>query len=499
MAEFTSQGGILRGQDVVSILFPVAVIPLLFLLRSVFFYVKARSQFPGPPIRNFWVGNLDQTMANDVHEKWLQWNREYGPIFQTWNSPFSRVIYIGDPHIITEITTLNWPKSSAQYAGFRPLSGDALFVQTNHEKWRIQSKRLAPAFQPHVIQAQRPCLAKHLSNFVRAMDVVAEQNTVVDLSSLHILLTLDFVGDIAFGTNLHAISQGRDCRILQLFEIILPELMKCGLFPLRGRFPILQKTRLMYRAIAELRSMAEKAIKDARQKGDEALGTSPRKKISDILATQREPDESYTFSSKELCDNYIAFLVAGGDPTAHTMSFLIYQVLCHPLVLKKVRAEIDANIPFDTTVPSISQVNLPYLNMVIKETLRYSSPGFGTFRVCPVDTTIAGVTLPANTTLALWNPAVHRDPKLWDNADEFDPERWQSGQPKVRGSYFPFSSGPRSCIGQGLAMLEMTMTLATVFRRYDLSLESGFQMEYLPSFTLKPKNGLLVRAILRKF
>lgn len=69
MAEFTSQGGILRGQDVVSILFPVAVIPLLFLLRSVFFYVKARSQFPGPPIRNFWVGNLDQTMANDVHEK----------------------------------------------------------------------------------------------------------------------------------------------------------------------------------------------------------------------------------------------------------------------------------------------------------------------------------------------------------------------------------------------------------------------------------------------
>lgn len=179
-------------------------------------------------------------------------------------------------------------------------------MQTNHEKWRIQSKRLAPAFQPHVIQAQRPCLAKHLSvgldvtpnlvgaliiadrtlkNFVRAMDVVAEQNTVVDLSSLHILLTLDFVGDIAFGTNLHAISQGRDCRILQLFEIILPELMKCGLFPLRGRFPILQKTRLMYRAIAELRSMAEKAIKDARQKGDEALGTSPRKKISDILAT----------------------------------------------------------------------------------------------------------------------------------------------------------------------------------------------------------------------
>jgi len=53
-------------------------------------------------------------------------------------------------------------------------------------------------------------------------------------------------------------------------------------------------------------------------------------------------------------------------------------------------------------------------------------------------------------------------------------------------------------LGQGLAMFEMTLTLATLFRRYDISIEPGFELEYLPSFTLKPKNGLLLRVTRRK-
>jgi cholesterol 24-hydroxylase len=65
--------------------------------------------------------------------------------------------------MITTISNTNWPKSAAQYDGFRPLSGDALFVQTNHEKWRVQRKRLAPAFSPHIIDAQYSSFAKHLT------------------------------------------------------------------------------------------------------------------------------------------------------------------------------------------------------------------------------------------------------------------------------------------------------------------------------------------------
>ena len=78
--------------------------------------------------------------------------------------------------------------------------------------------------------------------------------------------------------------------------------------------------------------------------------------------------------------------------------------LRHPEVLAELRRELDEAIPLDTVIPSIESVKLPYLNAVIKETLRYNGPGFGTFRHCSKDTTLQGVTLPANTTLALWNP-----------------------------------------------------------------------------------------------
>jgi cytochrome P450 len=65
--------------------------------------------------------------------------------------------------MIAKIATANWPKSTQQYKGFRPLNGDALFVQTDHERWKVQRKRLAPAFQPSVINEQYPCFAKHLT------------------------------------------------------------------------------------------------------------------------------------------------------------------------------------------------------------------------------------------------------------------------------------------------------------------------------------------------
>ncbi|KAJ6007875.1 hypothetical protein N7540_011851 [Penicillium herquei] len=75
--------------------------------------------------------------------------------------------------------------------------------------------------------------------------------------------------------------------------------------------------------------------------------------------------------------------------------------LRHPEILAKPRAELEANVRCNVAVLSLEQVNLPYLNMVLKETLRYSSTGFGTLRTCFFDTEIEEAVLPANTTVAL--------------------------------------------------------------------------------------------------
>lgn len=118
------------------------------------------------------------------------------------------------------------------------------------------------------------------------LDTAARDKTVVDFSSLHVLVTLDFIGEIAYGVDFRALAHGTGCRTLQLFDIVLPELMKCGLFPLRAKFPIMKKTREMHRAIAELRLMAEKAVENVRHADDASHEKSNKipKKIFEILA-----------------------------------------------------------------------------------------------------------------------------------------------------------------------------------------------------------------------
>ncbi|THG99701.1 hypothetical protein EW026_g2692 [Hermanssonia centrifuga] len=463
-------------------------------------YWCARRQLPGPPVRNIWSGNLQESMADNVHENWRRWHRQYGPIFQTWNGLFSRIIYIGDPKLIAQIANENWPKSPAQYDGFKPLSGDALFAQMDQMRWKHQRKSLAPAFQPQTINSQYDKLEKYLLKFVHILDDAASRNTSVDLSTLHVLLTLDFVGEVAFGSELHALDDGKDCEILHIFNNILPELMKCGLFPLRAKVPLLHSTRRMHTNIKKLRDMGHRAVGQARATVEEKNSLNP-KMIFEILAQERDENGQYVFSPEELVDNYVTFLVAGGDPTAHTLTFAVNEILRHPHVLSKLRAELEQGLTNSHgMVPSIHEVSkLKYLHQIIKETLRFNGPGFGTFRYTPVDIQWSGLTIPKNTTLALWNPQVHRDPTIWGpDADSFDPDRWASGAPPpIPGSFFPFAYGTRKCLGQGLAMLEMSLTLATLFQRYNMEFEAGFEMEYLSSFTLCSKNGLPVRVKVR--
>ena len=65
----------------------LAALGILLALRFIKWYFKALRQFPGPPVRSFWTGNLDQTMTDDIHEKWRTWHVQYGPVFQTVSIP----------------------------------------------------------------------------------------------------------------------------------------------------------------------------------------------------------------------------------------------------------------------------------------------------------------------------------------------------------------------------------------------------------------------------
>ncbi|KAL5513647.1 hypothetical protein ACEPAH_4046 [Sanghuangporus vaninii] len=192
----------------------------------------------------------------------------------------------------------------------------------DQEWWKQQRKGIASAFQPQTVNEQHPTLQKFLMKSIEEIDGAAKHGSLIDFSTFYALLTLEFVGEVAFGTELNAIRDGENCHILQIFHIVLPELMKCGFFPLRAKIPVMKNTRLMYLEIKELRELVYIAVQSARASDNETTleSSTGSKRIFEILALQCGADAGYLFSAEELVDNNVTLPVAGGDPTAHAIN-----------------------------------------------------------------------------------------------------------------------------------------------------------------------------------
>ena len=174
------------------------------------------------------------------------------------------------------------------------------------------------------------------------------------------------------------------------------------------------------------------------------------------------------------------FLFSGHDTTSSTLCCLFYILSVNLLALSRIRAEHEALFGLESDkTPSLVIANpfllnqLPYTLAVIKETLRMyptvsstraGEPGFNV-------TDDQGRRFPTDGFLVWANPQpIHRDPTYWPEPDKFIPERWlvPPGDPlyPVKGAWRPFEFGPRNCIGQELALLELKVVMIMTLRRF---------------------------------
>lgn len=139
--------------------------------------------------------------------------------------------------------------------------------------------------------------------------------------------------------------------------------------------------------------------------------------------------------------------------------------------------------------------NLPFINACWKEGLRLHTAGIGTIRTVPEDVTYCNgkYFFPKHSNLMCFNLGPHRLEKNFKNSLKFQPERWLVGSPEANpsiGKYFPFSGGPRDCIGKSFADYEASFILATLIKRYHIVLKPGFEFKEKLSLTYFPINGV---------
>ncbi|WOL20707.1 Cytochrome P450 [Canna indica] len=240
--------------------------------------------------------------------------------------------------------------------------------------------------------------------------------------------------------------------------------------------------------------MMEKILKDKEEVRRKMKETgSMAKDLLDILIDISEDATAEVRLTKENIKAFVLdIFVAGTDTSAITMEWALAELINHPNILHKARDEIDAVVGKNRLVEESDIPNLPYLQAIVKETMRLHPAGPLIVRQSNKDSNIDGYDIPAKTTVFVNVWAIGRDPKHWSDPLKFFPERFMENEREMvdaKGQHFaliPFGSGRRACPGASLALELIHSALGAMIQCFEWKVDSegAVDMAEGPGLTL---------------
>lgn len=377
------------------------------------------------------------------------------------------IVLATSPQAIRDILTVRdgtVDKMSPVFAELRAVLGENL-VNLPHDRWLPRRRTIQPVFTKQRVGA----LCGHVAAAAESVGRTWQDGAEIDLALQARKLTLRTLGKSVFGLDLDDQAE----RIEEPLNIAMTHAVRRALRPLKA--PTWMPTRARRRAreaSAELHRLADDILQACRRDPDL---DAP---LVQALLAARDPETGAGLTDKEIRDELIIFLFAGHDTVATTITYALWQLGRHLHFQDQVAAEAAAL--GDRELTSADLPKLTYTAQVVREALRLCPPAPTGTRTATRDLEVGGYRVPAGTTLAFGRMAVQRDPALWDNPLAFDPDRFNSSRSagRDRWQYLPFGGGARSCIGDHFAMMEATLTLATLIREAEIhSLEDDLPLK----------------------
>ncbi len=219
-----------------------------------------------------------------------------------------------------------------------------------------------------------------------------------------------------------------------------------------------------------------------------------------MLLTSKDEETGETMSDRALRDEAVTLFAAGHETSATALGWALWLLSQHPDVVQKLRSEVAAVLGDGSKgagrMPGFEDLRkLTYTMQVIQEVMRLYPPGFAVGRQPIAPDEIMGVKIPRNAIVFISIAAMHRDPRYWERPHEFYPGHFspEAEKERPRLAYMPFGAGPRMCIGNHFALMEMQLLLALLIKEFDFELEPGHPVVAEPLITLKPKHGIMMK------
>jgi cytochrome P450 len=338
-----------------------------------------------------------------------------------------------------------------------------------------------------------PALEQVAARLLRRWQLAADQGRALDLAEELKLFTVDVTTLLVFGRDVNTLEKPDEDVIQRHLEHIFPALNRrlIGVIPY-WRYLRLPEDRRLDRSLAELGTWLSSLIERARERlaaDPAAARSSPN--FLDAMLSARDA-EGKPFADDIIFGNALTMLLAGEDTTAYTLTWAVHHLCDAPDAVRELRREAEAVLGRSRVPADLEQASqLSFAGAVANETMRLRPVAPGFFLEANRDVVVGDVAVPMGTVIVYLSrpPAVHA--KNFHDPLAFAPERWlegaANGQAHEPSASVPFGSGPRICPGRALALLEMRVVLATLYRNFEVDrIGKSAHVKERTAFTMIP-------------
>lgn len=398
-----------------------------------------------------------------------------------------------DPDIIQHVLQKNhknYFKSELQSKHVAKYVGNGLLT-TNGDYWLRQRRLIQPGFHKRKLESLVQIVDKVIIEFIDQVKskINAGQTSFQVEDEMH-ELTLKIVSKSLFSTGitdeqLHILGEG----ITQLQLAVIKDV----------RQPIFVWYRKLIGEVRRNKIIAEKVYKLLNDLVEERRNSQEEHDdLLDMLLSSRYEDTGEAMSNQQILDETLIFFVAGHETSANALTWALYLLDQNKGCIDTLREEaITSAYAGEASFENI--MKLQYHRQVISEALRLYPPAWITDRVALDEDEAHGVKIAKGEIIGVFIYGAHRSPTHWDNPDIFDPSRFSPQNIKKipAFAYFPFGGGPRLCIGQQFAMMEMIQAIFHLLEHFAFTLDPDQKIDINPLITLRPRHGMRMNINLR--
>ncbi|CAH1398071.1 unnamed protein product [Nezara viridula] len=456
---------------------------------------------PYPLVGNIFNFNIFGIKALD---DWKYCMNKYGRTFRFWLGPQLH-IFITEPEDIQMLLSSQTliTKSEAYYT-LESWLGSGLLVSTG-ELWQRRRKAITPTFHFKILDEFVPTFNKCANTLVKILKDKVSKG-FFPLTDFMSHCALDAVAETAMGTEIKAQTNPIGEYPSSVVKMTTTLMEKIG-NPLLGMEPLYTMSGRRTREDHLLNILFSLPLEVIRKKEneknsptdssptEEAFGVKKKTAFLEYLLKMKRDNVPAFQTEKDIKDEVMTFMFEGHDTTTMALTFAVWLLGLHQDIQEELYREVSGILVGQEPTMEDYQ-KMTYLERVLKETIRLypSVPIVARKATQDVVLPSCGYTVPKGAHLDVIILALQRREDLFTDPDKFNPDRYFEPQ-KHPYAYIPFSAGPRNCIGQKFAMLDMKVIVSNLVLNYKI--ESDEDIIVSPEMILRTKKGPNIRLISR--